>query len=208
MADTIRVLVVDDYPLLREGIRSALNEMENIRAIGFTDHTADAFRLCEQLTLDVLLYSPRPTDELSLDLIGSLHEQYPSIKILVLVDKQQSKQASEILSCGASGMLLKQDPLPLLERAIRTIYHSGVWLSPSILPSAIQPPTPMPSFTNREREVLHLIARGWDNATIAAELGLKRQTIRNYTSRIYSKLDVSSREEAIVWAIANGFGEL
>ncbi|MDQ4075677.1 MAG: response regulator transcription factor [Chloroflexota bacterium] len=206
MTDTIRVLLVDDYPLFRAGVESALDETEDIRVIGFADHTADASHLCEQLRPDVLLYSARPRDILALDLVRSLHEQYPTMKILVLADSQQSERALEALADGASGVLLKGDPLPLLERAIRTIHRGGVSITPSIVPSAAKAPEPPPSLTERERVVLNLMARGWDNATIAAELELKVQTVRNYTSRIYQKLQVQTRDEAVVWALEHGFG--
>ncbi|HEX8684464.1 MAG TPA: response regulator transcription factor [Ardenticatenaceae bacterium] len=206
MVAPIRVLLVDDYPLFKEGVRVALAETPDIRFIGFADHAGDAARLCERLAPDVLLYCSRPTEGLSLDLLDSLHQQFPAMKILLMVDEAQREQAMATFQRSVQALLYKRDPLPLLERAIRAICAGGMWLSPSISRSSAKAPDPA-LLTEREAEVLELIARGWDNTAVAASLFLGEQTVRNYTSRVYQKLEVSSRGEAIVWALEHGLGQ-
>lgn len=207
MAAPIRLLMVDDYPLFMEGVRVALGETPDIRFIGFADHAGDAARLCERLSPDVLLYCSRPTEGLSLDLLDSLHQQFPALKILLMVDEAQREQAMAAFHRSVYALLSKRDPLPLLERAIRAVCAGGTWLSPSISRSSIEAPDPAALLTEREAEVLELIARGWDNTAVAATLFLGEQTVRNYTSRVYQKLEVSSRGEAIVWALERGLGQ-
>jgi DNA-binding NarL/FixJ family response regulator len=207
MVAPIRVLLVDDYPLFKEGVRVALAETPDIRFIGFADHAGDAARLCERLAPDVLLYCSRPTAGLSLDLLGSLHQQFPALKILLMIDEAQREQALEAFQRCVQALLYKRDPLQLLERAIRAACAGGTWLSPSISRTPAKTPNPATALTEREAEVLELIVRGWDNTAVAAALFLGEQTVRNYTSRIYQKLEVSSRGEAIVWALERGLGQ-
>ncbi len=207
MPDSIRVLMVDDYPLLRAGIQQALGQTMDIEMIGFADHTAHTDTLCERLTPDVLIYSSKPVEPIQSSHIRALHKKFPDIKLLLLVSEEQSQDALALLTQGASGILLKGDPEPVLAVAIRTIFESGTWVSPNLLSADSPPPNASGFLTKREQQVLHLMARGWDNPTIAAELDLAEQTIRNYVSRLYEKLKLSSRSEAIVWALEQGFGK-
>ncbi len=206
MAEIIRVLMVDDYPLLQVGVRTALDQTQDIRLIAFADHTAHTETLCERLAPHVLLYSSRPFEDVPLDRLAELRQLFPAMKILLMVADEQRDQGVAALDTGVNGVILKGDAQPLLERAVHTIMGGEVWLSPSISPAPPRSPGLGLGLTEREAQVLELIARGWDNAAIAAELYLAEQTVRNYTSRLYQRLGVSSRSEAIIWALENGFG--
>jgi DNA-binding NarL/FixJ family response regulator len=202
-----RVLMVDDYPLLREGARSALDEMPDIHFIGFADHAGDVLRLIEQLQPDLLLYSSRPVESLALDVLAEITQRYPATKLVVMTTQEQGTGALAAVRQGARGALLKDDPLPLFQQAIRVACQGGVWISPSL--SLVRKPVnpSLPTMNERERALLELLARGWDNPTIAAQLSLAEQTVRNYTSALYRKLGAASRAEAIVWALQNGYGK-
>jgi DNA-binding NarL/FixJ family response regulator len=202
-----RVLLVDDYPLLGVGVRTTLNATADLRLIGFADYSAKVPELCHELTPDVLVISWRPTKVIPLDYIVAWHEEFPQMKILLMVTEEQREYARPALDRGVNGVMLKGDPLPVFELAIRTLLAGAKWFSPSLGPSRSLKPDLVSELTEREGEVLERIARGWDNATIAAEMHLAPQTVRNYSTRLYSKLAFSSRAEVIVWALDNGYGK-
>ncbi len=199
----IQVLMVDDYPLLREGVRAALYERAHVI---FADHTAHVEQLCRELSPDVLLFSSRPYESLAIEQIAVLHRTFPTLKILLMVADEQLAQARLALPLGVHGLLVKSDPLPLLNQAIHLILEGAQWLSPSARSVPVGKALPLTPLSSRERQLLDLIARGWDNPAIGAQLGLKEQTVRNYASQIYQKLNVTSRADAVLWAREHGFG--
>lgn len=204
MRAKIRVLMLDDYPLLREGAERALDKADDILWLGFIDHQGHAQRVIEELEPTLLLYSSRPADRLSLAQIEGLHHSFPRLKILLLVDEEQLQEATGALERGGKGILLKSDPHLLLEQAIRAVHGGEQWISPTVL--ARRDTGALADLTSRERQLLSLVARGWDNPTIAAEMGLAEQTVRNYLTQVYRKLAVSSRSEAILLALRHGLG--
>lgn len=140
------------------------------------------------------------------ELLGSLREHHPDVKVLAVTVHDEDAYVRHSISAGVAGYLLKEEAPEAVVDAIRTVVRGGTWLSRSIAEQLAGPPgqDPLAELTARERDVLELIALGWDNAHIARELGLAEQTVRNYTSQIYQKLDVRSRAEAIVWARQHG----
>lgn len=132
-----------------------------------------------------------------------LHQHCPEVKVLVLASDVLHARA--LIATGIAGYVLKEEPTELLVRAICIVAQGDTWFSRSVVDQLIHVEEEdavqienLP-LTKQEREILVMIAKGWDNTRIAAELCLAKQTVRNYISRIYPKLSVNSRAEAIVW---------
>ena len=136
-----------------------------------------------------------------------VHEHCPHARVLVLTAYDDDAYVRGLLAAGIAGYVLKDEAPDVLVDAVRGVAHGGTWFSRAVVAVLALPPRPAvaagPTLTNRERELLALLARGWDNARIAQELRLGEQTIRNYLSRLYGKLGVQTRAEAIVWAHAH-----
>lgn len=206
MTTQIRVLMVDDYPLLREGAERVLREAEDIVWLGFIDHFGHLERVIEELKPTVLLYSTRRAEMIALTQLEAVCRHFPHLKILLLVDESQTSEAIIALTRGGDGILLKRDPQLLLETAIRAVHGGQQWISPTVQGHPDRSDPARVPLALREQQLLSLVARGWDNTTIAAEVGLAEQTVRNYLTRVYHKLGVSSRAEAILYALHHGMG--
>jgi DNA-binding NarL/FixJ family response regulator len=139
-----------------------------------------------------------------------LRESHPDLRILALSAYDENECVFGILKAGASGYVLKEEALDTIVKAIRIAYRGETWLSPKVVEKvkrrAIGKEEGVP-FTERELDVLRLLAKGWTNARIAKELFVSERTVRYHLRNIYDKVGVSTRGQAIVWAVRRGFGE-
>jgi len=200
----MRVIIADDHPLVRNGIRLALAGREDIEVV------AEAATGDETLSA-VLEYRP---DLLILDVCmpGLACEQillqasasFPHLKTLILTAYDDDVYVRRLSRVAIRGFLLKDEAPENLLQAIRVIEGGAVWFSQSVAQKMMglvaHPEHDEYSLTQRERAVLALIARGEDNRAIALKLGLAEQTVRNYVTTLYDKIQVTSRAMAIVWA--------
>ena len=208
MNDTIKVLLADDHPLVRSGIRATLAADGDVLLVGEATNSDDVRRLCLDLDPDVLLLDlnmpgPRPVET-----VTYLREHCPRLKIIVLTAYDDDAYVRGLLAAGVAGYVLKDEAPETVIKAVRTVVNGGTWFSQTIVQGLVQQSNRLsslnhPPLTERDRQVLSMIARGWDNVRIASELSLAEQTVRNYISRIYSKLGLTSRGEAIIWAREN-----
>jgi DNA-binding NarL/FixJ family response regulator len=210
ISGTIRVLLADDHPLVRAGIQATLELEPDMIVVGEVADRAEVPAKCQQLDPDVLLLDlsmPGPT---AAELILMLQQNNPELKVLVLTAYADDAMVHRLASAGIAGYLLKDEAPDCVVHAIRSIMAGGTWFSHTILDKLVQGRSAgsglpvLAELTPREQEVLESIALGWDNARIAQELHLAEQTVRNYSSRIYEKLGVQTRGEAIVWAHERG----
>jgi two-component system, NarL family, nitrate/nitrite response regulator NarL len=212
MTETIRVLVADDHPFVRQGIAASLAHEPDILLVGEVRDGDEALRLCQERAADVLLLDLKMPGLPVLEVIKALRENRSGLPILMLTAQEDERSIRSTLQAGASGYMLKHEATQVLAQAIRTVHTGGTWLSRAATEALVQPPAEAAlledeRLNERDRALLRLIARGWDTARIGAELHLAEQTVRNYSSRLYQKLGLRSREEAIVWAQRHGFGE-
>jgi len=151
------------------------------------------------LVLDLNMPGPPPTATMAF-----VQAHCPELRVLVLTAHGDDAYVRGMLAAGVAGYVLKDEAPDALVDAIRSVAHGGTWFSRSVVEVLMQPDRPVTlgglGLTHRERELLRLLARGWDNARISRELDLGEQTVRNYLSRLYGKLGVKTRAEAIVWA--------
>ena len=210
MNELIRVALADDHPLVRAGIRAALADETDLHAVGEAATGYEALRLCRELQPDVLVLDLSMPGPLPLEVMSAVRAHCPALKVLVLSAYDDDAYVRGVVGAGAVGYLLKDEAPDTVVDAIRTVMAGGTWFNQAVLaklggsPPEVSLPAKVEWLTGREREVLEAMTRGWDNARIAAEVHLAEQTVRNTISRIYAKLGVRSRAEALLWAQEHG----
>jgi DNA-binding NarL/FixJ family response regulator len=211
MAEAIRVIVADDHPLIRTGVRLSLTAESDIEVVGEAATGDEVLGSCKQLEPDIVLLDLSMPGPGPATLLKMLQEECPSLKIVILSAYDDEAHVRNLINAGIAGYVLKDEASEMIVDAIRTVKKGATWFSRSVMQSFMSPPStpasessPLTELTAREQEILQEIARGQSNAQIALALHLAEQTVRNYTSRIYEKLGISSRAEAIIWAYQNG----
>jgi NarL family two-component system response regulator LiaR len=213
----IRVVVVDDHPVVRAGMRLILDAADNVVVVGEGASGADALRLVAQHRPDVLVLDVNLPDLNGLEVTQRLRDRGATAAILILTVQDDQPTIFGLLEAGASGYVLKDEALETLVSAVHAAARGDSWLSPAVARQVVhraigQRPTPSqpPSLplTPREVQVLRLLAQGLDNAAIAQQLMVTRRTVQNHVSSIYGKLEVSTRTEAVLFAIRQGLVQL
>jgi DNA-binding NarL/FixJ family response regulator len=203
MTEPIRIVLADDHPLIRAGLRARLQAEPDIVVVGEASDGDEAQLRCRELHPDVMVLDLNMPGPPAMTTLAFFKEHCPPVRVLVLTAYNDDAYARGLLAAGVAGYVLKDEAPDALVDAVRSVAHGGTWFSQSIIAKLAAPTPAAPAndqLTGRERELLDLVGRGWDNARIAEELSLSEQTIRNYLSRLYGKLGVQSRAEAIVWA--------
>jgi DNA-binding NarL/FixJ family response regulator len=210
----IRILVVDDQPMIRAGIHAILDSQPDMSVVGEAENGRVAVDKARSLRPDVVLMDVRMPE---LDGLAATRELLAapgeSPKVLMLTTFDIDDYVYEALRAGASGFLLKDSEPEELMRAVRVVANSESLLSPSITRRLIEnfidaqptpPTTALKALTDREREVLRHVAMGMSNAEIAKELFIAEQTTKTHVSRILHKLNLRDRVHAVVFGYENG----
>jgi DNA-binding NarL/FixJ family response regulator len=206
----IRVLIADDHPVVRQGLRTFLDLQDDIAVVGEAGDGAQAVELVEQLAPDVLLLDLKMP---VLDGHGALERLAGSAtKVVVLTSVSDRGDVGPAMRAGASGFLYKDvDPTALVQ-AVRAVHGGQVLLAPEAAEAmlsgaeaahAVPPPVPL---TDREREVLALIAAGRSNREIAKSLAVAEKTVKTHVSNVLMKLGVQDRTQAALYAVRHGLG--
>ncbi len=212
----IKVIIVDDHPIVRAGMRSVLDTDPEINVIAEGSVGADALTLVPEKKPDVLVLDVNLPDMNGLEVTRELKKGDVESEILILTAHEDSQMIFSLLESGAIGYVLKDEALETLGRAVHAAAKGESWLSPAVASKVVQravsggqekvevarPESPL---TPREMEILQLLARGLDNAAIAAQLVITKRTAQNHISNIYGKLGVDSRTEAMLYAIQRGW---
>jgi NarL family two-component system response regulator LiaR len=209
----IRVLLVDDHAVVREGLRTFLSLQDGIVVVAEAGDGEAGVRAAEQHEPDVVLMDlvmPR------LDGVGAMRElrrRLPSARVIVLTSFLDDDRLLPAIQAGAAGYLLKDAEPQEIARAIRTAHAGETLLDPAVaarLVEAISQPAGQADperLTAREREVLALIARGYANKRIALELGVAEKTVKTHVGHVLAKLGVTDRTQAAVYAVRAGLAE-
>ena len=214
MSDTpIRVLVADDQALMRTGFRMILDAEDDIKVVGEAIDGADAVRQFERLGPDVVVMDVRMPTMDGIEATRRLTAAHPSVRVMILTTFDLDEYVYEALRAGASGFLLKDRPAEELVAAVRVVASGDALLAPSITRRLIHEfakrspavaPTELDELTERERDVLVLMARGLSNAEIASSLYVAETTVKTHVGRVLHKLRLRDRAQAVVLAYESG----
>jgi DNA-binding NarL/FixJ family response regulator len=203
----IRLLIVDDHPVVRDGIRGMLAGDPDLDVVGEASDGADALRLVSELQPDMVLMDLRMPGLGGAAAIKAPSEQGAAAKVLVLTTYDTDSDVVPALEAGATGYLLKDAPREQLIRAIHAAARGESVLAPSVatrLVSQLRSPPDHETLSERELEVLTLIAQGETNAGAAARLFISEATVKTHLLHIYSKLGVNDRAAAVATAYDRG----
>lgn len=207
--DRVRVLIADDHPLFRDGMRTLLGSLPNYEVTGEAANGADAMLLAREQQPDIVLMDLQMPQMNGIEATRQIVQTSPHIGVVVVTMFEDDDSVFAALRAGARGYVLKGADQAEIVRVLEAVMRGEALFGPSLaarLMSYFAAPRSQaqaglfPELTEREREVLHLIARGRSNADIAAELVLSLKTVRNHASNIFSKLQVVDRAEAMVRA--------
>lgn len=207
--DKTRVLIVDDHPLFRKGMRALLEALPEMEVVGEAANSDEALALANNLAPDVIVMDLQMPGESGLIATRAILNASPHIRILMVTLLDDSESVFTALRAGARGYILKDTDASEMARAVQAVSRGEAVFSPAIAnrlidffaaPHPAVPKEVFPTLTEREREILRLIAQGHTNPEIARQLSLSVKTVHNYVSNIFSKLQVADRAQAIIRA--------
>ncbi|MEV4456985.1 response regulator transcription factor [Microbispora sp. NPDC049633] len=211
----VRVLVVDDHPVFREGFAALLSSIDEVEVAGTASTGVEALRQAAERDPDVVVMDVQMPDMDGIEATRRILEKHPEIGIVVLTMSEEDGTIFDALRAGARGYLLKGAEPDEVVRAITTVAGGGVVFG-AVLASRIAgflapraqagDVSPFPALTAREHEVLDLVAAGLSNGQIAARLFLSQKTVRNHVHAVLTKLQAADRAEAIIRARDAGLG--
>lgn len=212
---TVRVVLVDDHPVFRIGMAALLDSLPGLRVTGQAASAAEArVLLGGPVEADVVLMDLDLGDGSGVDLTRDLLRARPALAVLVVTMHEDDDAVVASVRAGARGYLVKSAPPDAVERAVRAVAAGEMILSPAVAQRAMAyvlggrtaTRVPFPQLTDREREVLDLVAAGLDNAVISKRLSLSPKTVRNHVANVLTKLAVPDRSAVIVRAREEGLG--
>jgi len=199
----IRVLCVDDHPLVRKGIASILANETDMELVGEAGTGREAVEQFRKLRPDVTLMDLRMHDLNGIEATREIRKEFPDARILALTSYDGDQDIYKAIEAGVRGYLLKEMVHTEVVRAIRTV-HSGKRLMPPEVVQRLNEHLPQAALTKREVEVLGLVARGLGNKEIAERLGTASGTVKIHVQNILSKLEASDRTHAVTIALERG----
>jgi DNA-binding NarL/FixJ family response regulator len=213
--EPLRVLIADDHPLFRDGIQALLGATPDFEVVGEAKMGEGVIALAETLQPDIILMDIQMPGVNGIEATRRILHTSPQIRILMVTMFEDEASIFTAMRAGARGYVLKDTEKTEMLRAIRAVGGGEAIFSPAIAsrlidffaaPGPTLPSQAFPELTEREREILELIAQGHNNPEIASRLVLSANTVRNYVSNIFSKLQVADRAQAIIRARDAGLG--
>lgn len=215
MSENIRVLIVDDHAVVREGLRSLIGYEPGLELVGEAQDGIEAMFKAREQQPDVMLLDLVMPRQDGLETIRQFQAELPEVRILVLTSYAEDDKVFTAIKSGARGYLLKDSSPDDLLKAIREVYRGESSLHPTIarkLMREMSQPSQLPPaedpLTPREMDVLKLVARGMGNREISEELVISVQTVRTHVSNILRKLHVANRTQAALFALREGIADL
>ena len=202
----IRIILVDDQNIIREGLGSLLQAKTDLEVVGEAGNGQEAVQLALKLQPDVVLMDVRMPVMDGVAATRLLQAQAPDIKILILTTFDDDEYITKAMAYGAKGYLLKDTPSEELATAIRSIHKGYTQIGPGLFDKLMvsnshpSPPPELAELTPREREVLSLIAQGYNNREIAQTLFISERTVKNHVNSILHRLNLRDRTQAAIWA--------
>jgi len=218
VSESIRIFLADDHAVLRAGLKALLNAEPDMQVVGETggeEDCLDCLKIVVSHAPDVLLLDINMPCCNGLQLLPHLKKDLPECSVLILTMHDDPEYLRNVLACGGAGYVLKEAADTELLTAIRTVYNGGVFLHPehtqlllkdslTLQPAAPPAETPLHRLSDREQEVLRLIALGHSNKEIAEMLFLSVKTVETYKARVMEKLNLRSRAALVRFALKHG----
>ena len=204
-AKNIEVIIVDDHPMVRHGIKTMLLTFDDISVIGEAGNGLETLALCKETLPDVILMDIVMPGMNGVETTRAVLERYPQVKIIVLTSFPNQDLVQETLEAGAISYLLKDAPIDVLGDAIRSAYAGHTTLAPeatqALIKNKTRPPKLGHDLSAREREVLALVVEGLSNDQIADRLVISTNTVRKHVSACLSKLGATNRAQVAALAV-------
>lgn len=211
MADVISVLIADDHPFVRHGLRTYLETLDDLEVVGEAADGAEAVALAGSLLPEVVLMDLVMPELDGVEATRAIRAASPSTKVIVLTSFDDDEKVFPAIKAGAAGYLLKDVHPAELAEAVRKASRGEALLAPSVAARLMQEVSgerpPAAGLTERELEVLRLIARGMSNKLIARELVVSEKTVKTHVSNILAKLHLADRTQAALYAVREGLAE-
>lgn len=212
MTTPVRILIVDDHPIVRQGITSLLSNYEEFSVVGQADNGRDALRFVQEEAPDVVLLDIRMPGESGLDILKQIQKRQPQTKVLMLTSFDDDEYVMGALREGAQGFVLKSVSDEMLVHAIRGVSRGERVLSPQVTERVVQALLSEESefepgvvtFDDDERRILHMLTEGASNVDIGEALYISISSVKRKLRTIFDKLDVESRAEAAAEAVRRG----
>ncbi len=209
--ERVRILVVDDHPIVRQGIRSLLSNYDDLEVVAEAENGVQALAHLKHFEPDIILLDIKMPHESGLDVLARIRETQPEARVLMLTSFDENEYVMGALRAGAQGFVLKSVSDEVLVDAIRKAHQGERVLSPQITEQvvrfALTEPVPVeeePELTNDELKILHLIIDGLSNSQIADELYMSNTTVKRKLRKIFTKMDVQTRAQAAAQAVRRG----
>lgn len=216
MDERIRILIVDDHPLIREGLRAVLETQPDMELVGEARDGNEAVSRALTLRPDVVLMDLSLPEMDGVEATRLILEKDPAVRVLVLSNYLDDEKIFSVLKAGAKGYILKEAVPQDLRQAVRSVYQGKSALDPSIQRKLVDhlsqannsAPSESEGLTDRELEVLRMLAQGFSNPQIAAKISVAEGTVRFHVSNILRKLGLENRTQAVLYALQKGLANL
>lgn len=205
----VKLIIVDDHPAVRFGLESILNKFSDLEVLGTAESGETALALCQVTQPEVALIDMFMPQMDGVETTRAFTAQFPNVRIIILTQSDQDENVLRALEAGALGYLIKDTDISVIAEAIRNAALGKRTMSPSALEAVIRAktgpvPPPGTQLTERELQILELLANGLTNREIAELLVISLSTVKFHTSVIFRKLDVQTRTEAVVKGLETG----
>ena len=206
----IRTLVADDHAIFRDGLRKLLSSTDDIAIIGEASNGADCIKMLAKLKPDILLLDLRMPDKDGLAVLEEVNFDSLPTRVIVLTAAEDDRDVIRAMRLGARGVVLKQSAADLLVKSIYRVHAGEIWLDNRITAEVMKafakssdggPRREKPLLSNREKQIVQLVAQGYRNKEMGEKLFISEQTVKNHLHNIFDKLGVSDRLELALYAI-------
>lgn len=204
----IRLVIVDDHPLVRDGLRARLAVVPHLQVAGEAASGAEALQIAALDPPDLMLVDVGMRGMNGIELATALRARHPAIKVLMLSMYDNREYVLSAIQAGACGYVLKESPTEEILSAISVVCTGGTYFSARVASAVLQPGAGLPQLTAREREILVLLAHGRSNKLVARELDISVRTVETHRFSLRRKLGVDSASELLKIALGNGWTSL
>ena len=201
MADEISVLIVDDHEVVREGLRLSLLRSPQIRVVGEAPDGETAIALAERRRPNIVIMDLRMPGMDGIEATEEILRRVPEVNVIVFTAYSERALLARSLESGAKGYILKEAPHETLLRAIEKVAGGDSFVDPALMPNLVQGRDGGDSLTQREREILQLLADGMSNADVAGRLFISQETVKSHVRHILVKLEADTRTQAVAIAL-------